>query len=197
MSEYRPWHTCGTSGRVPAPELLFDAHAATAVLGELLDLDAAAVVDAGTLDHLDRHLAAVVEIDARPGLLRFEAAVDDLGCTVIHRRAAREVRPGCRHRRRRMTKAPRPTGLRHKSESYFFITGIFKIQSFQGFQRGDLCRKGYRPELRPCQQGSGCRWPGDTLRTPGHRPCQTVKGLHGWTVPLRYRIRPSRRTHRP
>ena len=66
-------------------KLLFDAHAATAVLGELLDLDAAAVVDAGTLDHLDRHLAAVVEIDARPAFEPlFEAAVDDLDGIGIH-----------------------------------------------------------------------------------------------------------------
>ena len=47
------------------------------------------------LDHLDRHLAAVVEIDARPAFEPlFEAAVDDLDGIGIHDGRHGRFRPG-------------------------------------------------------------------------------------------------------
>lgn len=171
---------------------------ATAVLGELLDLDAAAVVDAGTLDHLDRHLAAVVEIDARPAFEPlFEAAVDDLDGIGIHDGGTGGSAPGSPSPSPPHDQSAAADRTTHKKNRIFFIIGIFKIQSFQGFQRGDLCRKGYRPEQPPASRAAMANGRGIPCVPPAIGPCQTVKGLHGWTAALRYRIRPSHRTHRP
>ena len=71
-------------------EFLFDAHTAFAILGELLDLDAASAVHAITLGHLDGDLAAVVEVNARPACQSiFERTVRNLHGIGVHPRTGR------------------------------------------------------------------------------------------------------------
>ncbi len=145
----------------------------------------------------DRHLAAVVEIDAsslEPLSKPLLTTLDGIGDP---RRAAREVRA-----RLAVTVAaarPKRRGRQdyaQKRIAFFFIIGIFKIQSFQGFQRGDLCRKGYRPEQPPCQQGSDC-WAGGgyPVSAPKAIGLPNKSGLHG--EQQRFDTESARRTGAP
>ena len=63
----------------------------------------------------------------------------------------------------------------HKKNRIFFIIGIFKIQSFQGFQRGDLCRKGYRPEQPPASRAAIANGRGIPCVPPAIGPARPSK----------------------